>query len=107
MDTWIRTSEKAPTEADLPLWYWNTTSAAPQLLTDSLPGAGLWRSAKKDIPAAPTELLTIQEKDECAADEWVRKDAEQNAMRGTIYVGNPKSAFLAGIAYRDADIPAK
>jgi hypothetical protein len=75
---WIKTSDRAPTEADSPVWVYdsNVPNGAPlkgPMLLMCCPSAEAWshwRPAKADIPEPPREE-TQRDKDEDAFGRWL------------------------------------
>jgi hypothetical protein len=67
---WIKTSDRAPTEQDLPVWGWHKEMMMPMTFT-YIPGTLIthWRPAKADIPEPPNEE-TQWEKDRTAWESW-------------------------------------
>jgi hypothetical protein len=52
---WIKTSERAPTEADLPVWAYYSNKIIHIYFTGVPDGCIYWRPAASDIPAPPIE----------------------------------------------------
>jgi hypothetical protein len=73
---WIKTSDRAPTEADLPVWAYYKGSSSPLSMIDGFAPTGCthWRPAKDDIPEPPQEE-TQAEKDNTAFSNWCMTDA--------------------------------
>jgi hypothetical protein len=75
---WIKTSDRAPTEQDLPVWVYdskvpNGASLKGPMLLMCCPSAEAWshwRPAKDDIPEPPVEE-TQDDKDMRFAESWV------------------------------------
>lgn len=108
-DGWIKTSERMPTEADLPVWGIKASEGyRPFLVTDEnwpelAPGqngreAGFngwathWKPAA--LPEPPKKEMTQRERDEEALEAW--KQSQLNFFTGR------NDAWHAALAYRDA-----
>lgn len=100
-ETWIKTSERAPTEADLPVWVFfanDKSDRGPHLL-DGVPavvGFTHWRPAKDDVPEPPREEAQA-DRDENALSRWAtgRSIVDAFAMRAT---------WHAALAYERAEV---
>ena len=73
-------TDRAPTEADLPLWAWfayDKECRGPYLFDEQLCMDGIthWRPAKADIPEPPREE-TQRDRDEAAWIEWRDSDPQ-------------------------------
>ncbi len=94
---WIKTSDRAPTEQDLPVWAYHDKDKrvvlfpcglAPKLYTH-------WRPAKADIPEPPQEE-TQRTKDINAYCAWAdREDVRLSVMSSTASNAAPWHAALA------------
>lgn len=94
---WIKTSECAPTEADLPVWAWYEGMAMPSTFQFIPPEyVTHWRPAKADIPAPPKEE-TQAEKDDAAFHAWYHDD-------GTIACGAHMTTWHAAIAWERSQV---
>lgn len=96
-DGWIRMSERKPTEADLPVWYFSGQAVCgPYELIST--GYSHWRPAEK-IPAPPPRELTQAERDEEAFWEWFENQEVYCACQPELCAG-----WHAGIAKERAEI---
>ena len=103
---WIKTADRAPTEADLPVWlqldkgsaFFHesvngvTLMEAPRMLIFVTAGSIAWRPAKADIPEPPRE--ETQRDNDCKAyTKW--------------FLNNPayaEAAWHAALAYERAEV---
>lgn len=93
---WIKMTDRAPTEADLPVWAWfayDKECRGPYLFDEQLcmDGVTHWRPAKDDVPEPPREE-TQAEKDDVGFHAWYRDD-------GTVECGAHMTTWHAALAY--------
>ena len=89
---WIKTSDRAPTEAESPVWVYdsNVPNGAPlkgPMLLMCCPSAEAWshwRPAKADIPEPPKEE-TQEDKDEAAFGCWLNSMQCMPTPRGDVW----------------------
>lgn len=98
---WIKMNERCPTNADMPIFRLQELGGKVRLLYDASFNEcadGWWRKA--DIPAPPKPEPTQREDDEAEALRWCAVKA--NPYPNICCSVDPATAFMAGIAYRDA-----
>lgn len=72
---WIRTADRAPTEADLPVWVWRFGDSNTPVIIHNLAFGGLyrithWRPAKADIPEPPNDKTQF-DSDQSELSRWL------------------------------------
>ncbi len=97
---WIKTSERAPTKADLPVWAYYKKDDDLRLFFKSCTfSADYWRPAKADIPEPPLEE-TQEDKDIAEAEYAWAAIGDPRITHHANFVGG----YLAALAHERAEV---